>query len=333
MRTAIHVIRGLALSALACGLAAGALAREPSTAAKAAAAQATVPRLSADEIVAKNAAARGGLEAWRRVSTMVWTGHIESSHAPAPLVQFVLAQERPNKTRFEVNAMGERSLRIFNGAQGWKVRATRGLPDMRPYTPEEARFEAAGPGIDGVLIDYAARGGAVEVAGVDEVEGRRAYHLSVRTGSGETQHVWVDAESFLELRYDRPAPSATDASRAVSVVYRDYKTFEGLRIPSVIETGGKAGNMPDRMVIESVTLNPQLDAQTFAEPGARSAHSPRKPRGRAPIPPPDPSASSPLPAALTPVAPGIPAPSAPNAVPAPPPASQPDSSDGPKPSH
>jgi hypothetical protein len=336
MMSATIQIRCVAIAALACGAAAGALARPPATAAKAESAKATVPRLSADEIVAKNIAARGGLDAWRKVQTMVWTGHIESSHAPVPTLQFVLAQERPNKTRFEVNAMGDRSLRVFNGSQGWKLRATRGQPDLRPYGPEELRFEAGGPGIDGALIDYAAKGKSVEVAGVDEVENSRAYHLIVRTGSGEAQQVWVDAQSFLEVRYDRPAPSATDASRAVSVVYRDYKTYKGLKIPSVIETAGKAGNMPDRMVIDSVTVNPQLDAQTFAEPGARSRHGMRMPGGRGAIPPRDPSASRRPPAGMTPVTPGIPGPAAPSAVPAPPPPpspSQPESSNGPTPPH
>ena len=333
MRTAIHMFSGLALTALACGLAAGAPARAPSTAAKGAASKATVPRLAAAEVVAKNVAARGGLEAWRRIQTMVWTGRIESAHAPAPMVQFVLAQERPNKTRLEINAMGDRSVRVFNGMQGWKLRPTHGRSEAQPYTTAEAQFEAGGPGIDGVLIDYADKGSSVEVAGVDEVENRPAYHLMVRTGSGETQQVWVDAATFLEMRYDRPAPSATDASHVVSVVYRDYKTFEGLKIPSVIETEGKADNMPDRMVIDSVTLNPQLDAQTFAEPGTRRAHSLRMPRARPPIPPQDPHASSPLPAAMAPATPGIPAPSAPSAVPGPPPATQPESSDGSRPSH
>jgi hypothetical protein len=292
-------------------------------------------RLSADEIVAKNAAARGGLDAWRKLQTMVWTGHIESPHAPAPAVQFMLSQERPNKMRFEVNAMGERSLRVFNGVQGWKLRSTNGRPDTRPYTAEEARFEAGGPGIAGVLMDYAARGSSLEVVGVDEVENTRAYHLIVHTGSGEAQQVWVDAQTFLEVRYDRPVPSVADAARTVSVVYRDYKTFEGLKIPSIVETGGKAGNMPDRMVIESVILNPQLDAQTFTEPGARSSHAPRMPR-REPVadPPPHPSAADSLPSAPAPATPGVSAPSAPSAAPAPPtPSSQPNSSNESRPSH
>jgi hypothetical protein len=212
---------------------------------------------------------------------MMWIGHIESAHAPMPSVQFILAQERPNKTRFEIDAMGDKTLRVFDGGQGWKMRPSHGRADVRPYTLEEVRFEQGGPGIDGVLIDYAAKGSTVEVSGVDEIEKRPAYHLTVRNRAGETQHVWVDARTFLEVRYDRPVPaaagasltpSAPDPSRTVTVMYRDYKTFEGVQIPSVIETGVRAGNTPDRMVIEKVLLNPHLDARTFIEPGARGNH-------------------------------------------------------------
>ena len=40
--------------------------------------------LTASQIVEKNVAARGGLDAWRKIQTMVWVGHIESAHAPVP---------------------------------------------------------------------------------------------------------------------------------------------------------------------------------------------------------------------------------------------------------
>jgi hypothetical protein len=51
------------------------------------------PKLSAQQILTKNAAARGGLEAWRKVDGMLWTGHIESARATVPLLQFLLAQQ------------------------------------------------------------------------------------------------------------------------------------------------------------------------------------------------------------------------------------------------
>jgi hypothetical protein len=267
------------------------------------------PRLSAEQIVARNVAARGGLEAWRKVKTMLWTGHIESVRATVPSLQFMLAQERPNKLHFEINAMGDRTLRVFDGTHGWKLHPAHGRPEVQAFSDEELRFERSGPGIEGVLFDYAAKGSTVEVKGIDEVEKRKAYHLVVRTEAGETQHVWVDTKTFLELRYDRPA-ATSGAPRTVSVVYRDYKDTEGLKIPSIIETGVGAGTAPDRMIIEKVVLNPPLDAQAFGEPGAPRKNT-RAARGRLPFPPhrpPGPRDGYPPPWAL-------PAPAAPPATP------------------
>src|SRR5580700_3773400 len=73
----------------------------------------TVARLSAEQIVKKNVAARGGLDAWRTVQTMVWVGHLESEHAPLPSMGFILEQARPNKARFQLIAMNARSVRTF----------------------------------------------------------------------------------------------------------------------------------------------------------------------------------------------------------------------------
>jgi outer membrane lipoprotein-sorting protein len=253
--------------------------------------RAPVARLSAEQIVAKSVAARGGLDAWRKVETMMWLGHIESTHAPAPSVRFVLSQKRPNKMRFEIDAMQDRTLRVFDGLRGWKMHPSHGRPEVQPFTIDEVRFAQSGPGLDGPLVDYAQKGSSVSVVGIDEIEKHNAYHLIVRTAAGESQHVWVDAKTFLEIRYDRPAggpglaapsgggaesaagPSAAAGEaraavgRTVSVVYRDYKTTDGLKIPSLIETGVAPGAQPDRMVIERVVLNPSLNEQTFSLPG------------------------------------------------------------------
>ena len=241
-----------------------------------AASGAPAAHLSAAQIIEKNVAARGGLDAWHRVQSMEWLGRIESVHASVPGMRFVLTQQRPNKTRFEINAMGDRTLRVFDGTQGWKLRPSHGRPVVEPYTIQELRFAQDGPGIDGLLIGYADKPGSVEVKGIDEIDKRAAYHLILHAASGDRQHVWVDAKTFLEVRYDRPTPGQGGASRTVSVVYRDYKDTEGLKIPSIIETGAGAGMTPDRMVIEKVVLNPQLDAKTFSVPGgpARQARQP-----------------------------------------------------------
>jgi hypothetical protein len=239
-----------------------------------AAALAAPVQLSAEQIVAKNVAARGGADAWRNVQTMTWIGHIESARATVSGVRFVLDQKRPNRTRFEMDTMSAKTLRIFDGAQGWQGRAGYGGEEgMRPFTTEELKFATAGQGIDGPLIDHAAKGNLVSLEGLDDIEGRKTYRLEVRVASGERDRVWVDAKTFLEVRYERvtEGPVRLVSGRVVSVRYSDYKTFDGLKIPCVIETARGAGNVSDRMVIERVVVNSAVAdsrfTRTWAAPG------------------------------------------------------------------
>jgi hypothetical protein len=225
-------------------------------------------KLTAAQIVAKNVAARGGLEAWRKTETMIWVGQLQSARAPVPNMPFVLEQKRPNKTRFEINGVGQRTMRVFDGVRGWKVQARReGGPDVKPYTLPELKFASAAQAIDGPLIDYQAKGGVVTLEGTEMIEGRKAYHLDVTVASGEHQEVWVDAQNFLDIRLDRPSYAGSGAAGMVPVYYRNYKPFEGLQIPTTIEIGGGTGTEPDRMQIERVVINAPLDDRTFERPG------------------------------------------------------------------
>jgi hypothetical protein len=243
------------------------------------AASAPAAELSAAQIVAKNVAARGGLEAWRKVNSMVWMGHLERLNAPAPSMSFVLELKRPNKTRFEINAMRQTTTRIFDGVQGWKTRpGPRNGHNLTAYTPEELKFARDAQTIDGPLIDYEAKGSAVTLQGVEQLEGRKAYHLKVQFVSGERQDVWVDARSFLDLRVDRMAPfnprGPNDAAATVPVYLRNYKTIEGLQIPTTLEIGVGRGGTPDKMEIERIAVNPPLADRLFANPeSARGRHA------------------------------------------------------------
>ncbi|HEX9473751.1 MAG TPA: hypothetical protein VF931_06155, partial [Steroidobacteraceae bacterium] len=52
----------------------------------------------------------------------------------------------------------------------------------------------------------------------------------------------------------------------VSIYYRQYRAFEGIQVPLVVETGVGPGRVSDRTVIEKVAINPPLAAQLFAKP-------------------------------------------------------------------
>lgn len=227
---------------------------------------AAASELTAAQIIEKNAAARGGLDAWRKIQTMVWVGHIESTNAPAPSLPFVLELKRPNKTRFEISAQMQTSVRMFDGIQGWKLRpAPNGKPELQPYTPDDLNFARDGQGIDGPLMDYAAKGNVVTLDGIDEIEGHKAYRLNVKLPSGHRHQVWIDAQNFLDIKYDRESHSVSGQSGMVQVFYRNYKTVEGLQIPLTIESRAMS-RTSDKMVIDRVVLNQPLDDHRFTRP-------------------------------------------------------------------
>jgi hypothetical protein len=259
LNAASRTIPRIAVWTLAACISAVAFAREP----------VTEGDLSAIQILEKNAAARGGTDAWRKIQTMAWVGRVESPNASAPTLPFVLEMKRPNKTRFQITVLNQMAVRIFDGTQGWKLRPVRnGKPDIQRYTPEEVRYAQDEQVIDGPLLDHEAKGVVVSLDGVDEIEGRKCYRLHVKLPSGVSHRMWIDAQTFLDIKYDRETRNAMGQSATVSVFYRNYQKIEGLQIPLIIESGVGATRQTNKLVIEKISLNPPLEDRRFAKPGA-----------------------------------------------------------------
>ena len=233
---------------------------------------------TAAEVIDRNVAARGGVEAWRKVDTMVWLGHLErGGRSDGPHIPFVMQLERPNRTRFEIKEQYNQFTRIFDGSHGWKVRpGNNGLPDTKAFSPEEVNYARDEFAIDGPLIDYKAKGVTADLDGIDTMDGRKTYRLSLKLASGAARKIWVDVDTNLEVRYDRPASSAFAPGAPVSVYYGGYLTIDGLKIPASIQVSS-APNSPvsetgDKLVIDRMTVNPKLDDQAFLLPPTPIRH-------------------------------------------------------------
>lgn len=224
--------------------------------------------LTAAQIVEKNVAARGGLEAWRKVEAMAWMGHVQGETAAAgPPLPFVMELKRPNRTRFEISTPDKRFTRIFDGTKGWRVRpGGDGMPEVKAFSKAEVDFSRSEFVVEGPLIDYKAKGVAIKLGGLDEVEGRKAYLLEVALPGGAARRVWIDAETFLDIRSDRPSTNPLTKGTPLSVYYRDFRPVDGLLIPHTIETRAADKGVGQKIIIDRVALNPSLSAQVFAKP-------------------------------------------------------------------
>src|SRR5258708_1340932 len=227
---------------------------------------------TAAEVIDRNGAAHGGLDAWRKVETMVWLGHLERGAREAQHIPFVMTLRRPNLTRFELKEQFSQFTRIFDGAHGWKIRpGADGRLETKPFSPEEVNFARTEFVIDGPLIDYQAKGVTTELDGIDTVDGRKAYRLSLKLASGAERKVWIDTKTNLDIRYDRPATNPLKPGAPVSVYYRNYAGEDGLQIARVIQTGGGAGTSgaaPAKLAVGRIVLHPRPHPEAL-EPSPR----------------------------------------------------------------
>ncbi len=233
------------------------------------------PTLTAEQIVDRYVAACGGAEAWKKITTMTWDGHVETGPGGISKAPFVLSLRRPDATRFEIMIEGQRSLRVFDGNAGWKRRlGSDGKPVTKEYTADEVSFARDAGGLDGPLFDYKAKGISVTLEGADSVDGHRAYRLGLQLPSGRKRTDWIDAETFLELKYDREVRDMRGRAGHVTVYNREYRTVDGLVLPAVIETGNSSSEDANKMVVEKVFVNPTLQDSLFEKPASpRGAHN------------------------------------------------------------
>jgi outer membrane lipoprotein-sorting protein len=188
--------------------------------------------------------------------------------APQMELPFVLDMKRPNKSRIELVFSGKTAVQVYDGKQGWKLRPYLNRNDYEPFTADETKSQAGLWDLDGPLIDYAAKGTKVEADGVEAVEGHDAYKLKVTLKSGRVEHVWVDAQSFLDVKVEGTPRHMDGKMRTVWVFQRDFRKVDGVLIPFVLETAVEGYPNTHKMALEKVTVNPKLDESLFTKPAA-----------------------------------------------------------------
>jgi hypothetical protein len=152
------------------------------------------PLESAREVVSKFIQTHGTREGWNRVNSMRWLGTLKQEGRE---FEIVLARKRPNLLRFGLRQDRARLEFGFDGEHAWQthnvneqtVHAALVKNLQRERIERESRF--GWPYF--MLMDLSTRS---ELMGTEEVAGRTAYVLSVRTDLLKGLQVLLDTETF-----------------------------------------------------------------------------------------------------------------------------------------
>jgi outer membrane lipoprotein-sorting protein len=272
-------------------------------------------KLTAAQIVDKNVAARGGLQAWKSVQTLTMTGKMEAGGnqrptLPVPGVKhggpqmprtrsidqvqlpFTMDLKRGRKQRIELQFNGQTAVQVYDGTNGWKVRPFLNRNDVEPFTADELKAASGQFDLDGPLVDYAAKGIKVDLVGMEKVDDHDTYKLKLTLKNGDTRNIWIDASTFLETKIEGTPRRLDGKYHPVEIYYKDFRAVNGLTFPHILETKvlpiagptrGPVSATPssvEKIMIENVSVNPKLEDALFTKPQAQggvNAKQPSKP--------------------------------------------------------
>jgi hypothetical protein len=121
--------------------------------------------------------------------------------------------------RRELKFNGQTAIQIFDGANGWRLRPYLNRREVEPYTADELKAAYMQSDLDGPLVDYMAKGSSIELVGMDKVENKDTYNLRLRTKTGRSLYIWIDATPFLKPRLkDSPESSTTKNTRSRFII-------------------------------------------------------------------------------------------------------------------
>ena len=231
---------------------------------------------TADELVAKNLKAKGGIDNLKAVQSMKITGRVTLPGAGGGggmEIPMTILTKRPNRFRQESEFNGQKIVVAFDGTKAWMINPMMGQNGPQPIEGPRLDMVKQQADLDGPLVDYKAKGTTIEVQGVETVDGKKVHKLKVTPKTGRPVTLYLDAETGLEAKtvMEAPADAAGPGAPAATLesVFSNYQTVGNLTMPHTIQQ--KANGQVLQINIDKIELSPGADDSLFAMPSGSPA--------------------------------------------------------------
>ena len=221
---------------------------------------------TAEELVAKNIQARGGLEKIKAVNTIRMAGKIYVSGFYAMIE---VEKKRNNLLRQNFTVQGMTQVQAYDGSTGWQIQPFGGRKDPELMGEDDMRELMEESDIDGPLVDYQAKGNKIEYLGHDTVDGDDVYELKVTLKNGDVIYYYLDPDTYLEIKREKQQ-FIRGSVRETEENLGSYKQAAGVYYPYSIEVGVK--NDPSQravITVEKIEVNIPIDDAQFKMPAPK----------------------------------------------------------------
>ncbi len=217
---------------------------------------------TADEIIAKNIQARGGLEKLKSVQSLRVSGNLAMGGFRAAFVQ---ENKRPFKVREEQIIQGMVGIDAYDGKVAWHVVPWEGRKDPDLISADDRKGLIEDADIEGQLVGYRNKDHRAEYVGHDAVEGTDCYKIKLTLADGDVRYYYIDTDTFLELKIENER-TIRGTVRYSETYFGDYEKVDGIYFPFALEAGAKGDSERVKYTIDKVAVNPSLPDSRFSMP-------------------------------------------------------------------
>ncbi len=216
---------------------------------------------SADDIIAKHLDAVGGKDKIAQVTSM----YIESNTN-------IMNMDAATKT-YIVNGKGYRTESDFNGQSlvqvvtdkgGWMINPFTGAATATAMTDDEYQPRADVIYAIDPLINYAANGSKVVLAGQEKVGDVNAYKLQLTNKYNKETDYYIDPTTWYIIKTSATANMMGQPTTISTTLSNFQKTDFGIVMPYSMSTDFGQGTLT--VTVQKVVVNQQIDATMFDMP-------------------------------------------------------------------
>lgn len=227
----------------------------------------SVSAQTAEELVAKNIQAKGGLEKLKALHSVRMSGTQDNDGFKAAVAQ---ENKRPNLVRETFALQGMTSIQAYDGYSGWQVRPFGGRKDPELMGEEDLRSLLLDADFDGPLVDYKEKGNKIESLGHDTVDGDDAYKLKVTLKNGDILYYYLDPDTYLAIREEGQL-FLRGSVQEFAVNLGSYKPVNGVMFPFSVASGPKGVDNLPTTTYDKIEVNVPLEDTKFAVPATLKA--------------------------------------------------------------
>lgn len=215
---------------------------------------------TADEVVSKHLAAIGGKDVINKIKSQVIESSISVMGSDLTSTSTLLVGKGFKNV---ANFNGQEIIQCITTTGGWMINPLAGQTDPTALPDDQVKAAQSVLEIAGGLMNYKEKGGKVDLAGTESVEGVKAIKLKLTDKDGKESFYWLDPATYYIVKRESTTEANGQSITASSLFSNFKKTDIGFVMPftTIVNQGFEM-----TITVEKVTFNTEIDPKIFEMP-------------------------------------------------------------------